>query len=168
MSHHFSVFFFFVLYFLVKDRNAPIMQQLSNAGINNTSMGRAGGNMNPMAVLQLFQSLQGLSTLAQLTSNLGALSGNAGGLTPGGGMGNIAGGGATGMPDTSATNPLAALGMLGSTLGLGGGGGGGGSGIGGLSSSHHSDGGTSGRQVFVRNVSTCSTPIFVWAKLIVL
>lgn len=134
------------------DRNAPIMQQLSNAGINNTSMGRAGGNMNPMAVLQLFQSLQGLSTLAQLTSNLGALSGNTGGLTPGGGMGNIAGGGATGMHDTSATNPLAALGMLGSTLGLGGGGGGGGSGIGGLSSSHHSDGGTSGRQVFVRNL----------------
>ena len=153
MSHHLSVFIF------SKDRNAPIMQQLSNVGLNNTTMGRAGGNMNPMAVLQLFQSLQGLSTLAQLTSNLGALSGNSGGLTPGGGMGNIAGGGAAGMPDNSATNPLAALGglgMLGSTLGLGGGGGGGGgsSGIGGLSSSHHSDGGTAGRQVFVRNVST--------------
>ena len=156
---HLSVYFF-------KDRNAPIMQQLSNVGINNTTMGRAGGNMNPMAVLQLFQSLQGLSTLAQLTSNLGALSGNSGGLTPGGGMGNIAGGGAAGMPDNSATNPLAALGglgMLGSTLGLGGGGGGGSSGIGGLSSSHHSDGGTAGRQVFVRNVSThtCSMPICV-------
>jgi len=132
------------------------MQQLGNVGMNNTSMGRAGGNMNPMAVLQLFQSLQGLSTLAQLTSNLGALSGNGGGLTPGGGMGNIAGGGAAGMPDTSGANPLAALGglgMLGNTLGLSGGGGGGSSGIGGLGSSHHSDGGTSGRQVFVRNVS---------------
>jgi len=129
------------------------MQQLGNVGMNNATMGRGGGNMNPMAVLQLFQSLQGLSTLAQLTSNLGALSGSGGGLTPGGGMGNISGGGTAGMPDTSGTNPLAALGglgMLGSTLGLGGSGGGGSSGIGGLGSSHHSD---SGRQVFVRNVS---------------
>ena len=57
----------------MKDRNAPIMQQLSNAGMNNANMGRgnaAGGAMNPVAVLQLLQSLQGLSQLAQLTSNL--------------------------------------------------------------------------------------------------
>lgn len=140
------------------------MQQLSNVGMNNTNMGRSGGNMNPMAVLQLFQSLQGLSTLAQLTSNLGALSGNSGGLAPGGGISGS--GAAAGMPDTSGTNPLAALGglgMLGSTLGLGGGGGGGSSGIGGLGSSHHNDGGTSGRQVFVRNVSSICRSLYISA-----
>lgn len=158
--YHVSVFSFFFF----KDRNSPIMQQLSNVGMNNTNMGRSGGNMNPMAVLQLFQSLQGLSTLAQLTSNLGALSGNSGGLAPGGGISGS--GAAAGMPDTSGTNPLAALGglgMLGSTLGLGGGGGGGSSGIGGLGSSHHNDGGTSGRQVFVRNVSSICRSLYISA-----
>ena len=140
-----------------KDRNAPIMQQLGNVNMSNTNMGQAGANMNPMAVLQLLQSLQGLSTLAQLTSNLGGLGGNNSALPSGGGMGSGSGG--SGMSDSSGANPLAALsglGMLGSTLGLGGGGGGGGgggSGMGGLGSSHHGDGGTSGRQVFVRNVS---------------
>lgn len=148
-------------FFPLKDRNAPIMQQLSNLGVNNANMGRGGGggggnNMNPMAVLQLLQSLQGLSTLAQLTSNLGALGGSS--LASGGGFGG-GGGGSGGMGDSPATNPLAALsglGMLGNTLGFGGGGGSGGgssSGMGGLSSSLHSDSGASGRQVFVRNVS---------------
>ena len=147
----------------MKDRNAPIMQQLSNAGMNNVNMGRtaASGAMNQVAVLQLLQSLQGLSQLAQLTSNLnnagGGLGAALGSLTGGG---NIAGIGATpGMADPSATNPLAALsglGMLGNNLGLGGAGGGGGGGLGlggGLGSLSQGDSGAPGKQVFVRNVS---------------
>ncbi|XP_073251535.1 myelin expression factor 2-like [Porites lutea] len=147
------------------DRNAPIMQQLSNTGLNNPNMNRGGAGagpgagMNPMAVLQLFQSLQGLTQLAQLTNNLGGGSGGLGAalgnLSGGGGIGGV--GGPGGIPDTPGSNPLAALGglgMLGSTL-LGGGGssgGGGGNMGGGLGGSHHSDGGTAGRQVFVRNL----------------
>ncbi|XP_068736387.1 myelin expression factor 2-like [Montipora capricornis] len=144
------------------DRNAPIMQQLSNAGMNNVNMGRtaASGAMNQVAVLQLLQSLQGLSQLAQLTSNLnnagGGLGAALGSLTGGGG---IAGLGATpGMADPSATNPLAALsglGMLGNNLGLGGAGGGGGGSLGvggGLGSLSQGDSGAPGKQVFVRNL----------------
>lgn len=140
------------------------MQQLSNAGMNNANMGRnnaASGAMNPVAVLQLLQSLQGLSQLAQLTSNLnnsgGGLGAALGSLTGGGGMTGV--GGAPGMSDSSASNPLAALsglGMLGNSLGLGaatGTGGGSGSVSGGLGSFLQGDSGTSGKQVFVRNVS---------------
>ena len=138
--------------YLIKDRNAPIMQQLSNAGVNNPNMNRTGGAMNPVAVLQLLQSLQGLSQLAQLTSNLGGGAGlgpSLGGLSGGGGMPSI--GGPPGMSDPTGANPLAALsglGMLGNNLGLGGGSGGG------LGPPPQVDNGTSGRQVFVRNVST--------------
>lgn len=119
--------------------------------------------MNPVAVLQLLQSLQGLSQLAQLTSNLGGAGGAGlgpalGGLSGGGGMGGV--GAPPGISDPSVSNPLAALtglGMLGSNLGLGGGGGGGGgsgaSGSG-MGPSPQGGSGTSGRQVFVRNVST--------------
>lgn len=144
------------------DRNAPIMQQLSNAGMNNANLGRgnaAGGAMNPVAVLQLLQSLQGLSQLAQLTSNLnnsgGGLGAALGSLTGAAGM---AVGGAPGMSDAAASNPLAALsglGMLGNSLGLGAGtgtGGGGGGLSGGMGSFLQGDSGTSGKQVFVRNL----------------
>lgn len=154
ISLHQSCWSIFNYSYLIKDRNAPIMQQLSNAGMNNPNMGRTGGAaMNPVAVLQLLQSLQGLSQLAQLTSNLGGGGGGGlgpslGGLSGGGGMPGV--GGPTGMSDPSGANPLAALsglGMLGNNLGLGGGSGGG------LGPPPQVDSGTSGRQVFVRNVS---------------
>ena len=140
------------------------MQQLSNAGMNNANLGRgnaAGGAMNPVAVLQLLQSLQGLSQLAQLTSNLnnsgGGLGAALGSLTGAAGMAGV--GGAPGMSDSTASNPLAALsglGMLGNSLGLGAGtgtGGGGGGLSGGMGSFLQGDSRTSGKQVFVRNVS---------------
>lgn len=73
------------------------------------------------------------------------MSGNVGGLTFGGGMGNIVGGGVIGMFDIFVINFLVVLGMLGSIFGFGGGGGGGGSGIGGFSLLYYSDGGISGR-----------------------
>ena len=98
--------------------------------------------MNPVAVLQLLQSLQGLSQLPQLTSNLGGAAGLGpplGGLSGGGGMPSVRG------PPLAA---LSGLGMLGNNLGLGGGSGGG------LGPPPQVDNGTSGRQVFVRNVST--------------
>ena len=50
--------------------------------------------MNPVAVLQLLQSLQGLSQLPQLTSNLGGAAGLGpplGGLSGGGGMPSVGG-----------------------------------------------------------------------------
>jgi len=125
------------------------MQQLSNAGMNNANVSRTGGAMNPL-VLQLLQSLQGLSQLAQLAGGAG-LGAGLGNLSGGTGMGGV--GGPPGMSDPSGANPLAALGglgMLGNNLGLGGVSGGGG--LGGLGSSQHSDSGTAGRQVFVRNL----------------
>ena len=133
------------------------MQQLGGLGINNANanMSRApGAAMNPMAVIQLLQNLQGLSALAQLTSNLGALTGGGGAGGMGSGLGGGVGGGPTGMSDSSGSNPLAALGGLGMLSGALGLGGGGGAPLpGSMAGLPFGDSGSSSRQVFVRNVS---------------